>query len=75
MLILKTEMILQWMVQHISYPTNASSKHISLTLTDTYLKCYSSISSDKQLLSPLILPLSNSCPVKDIYIKGTTFSR
>jgi hypothetical protein len=53
-----------------------SSKRIGFTLTDTYLKCFSSIDTgSKESTDLLKLPLSNSCPVKDIYIKGTTFSK
>ena len=54
-----------------------SSKYTSFTLTDSYLKCYSTIKSSKQTSTsyPLKLSLSNSCPIKDIYITGTTFSK
>ena len=54
-----------------------SSKHTGFTLTDSYLKCFSTIKPSKQTStsSPLKLSLSNSCPVKDIYITGTTFSK
>ena len=59
-----------------SISTVNSSKHIGFTVTATYLKCYSSIDTgSKESTDPLKLPLSNSCPVKDIYIKGTTFSK
>ena len=52
-----------------------SSKHIGFILTDSYLKCFSSIKTGKERTDPLKLPLSNSCPVKDIYIQGTTYSK
>jgi hypothetical protein len=52
-----------------------TSKSSSFTLTDTYLKCVSSLSLEKQNGDPLKLPLSNSCPIKDIYIKGSTNSK
>lgn len=49
-------------------------KSLGFTLTNTYLKCASDTSEQKKSF-PLILPISNPCDYKDIFIKGTTLTK